>query len=155
MSGIKWTTIVQTIARRTGKITQNISTLPVVERTAPLKDVMYGGIRRRRVSIREQNDKESNGAEWQFSDCLHYDFEDGLTVPLHHHSLHEWHEGELEVSWMEYPDHSHDEDIETDENKERNPQWFIWSCCEKDGEVEPCESGRHEEPTERYRRAKH
>lgn len=43
--------------------------------------------------------------------------------------------------WIDWDDSQGPED--TVYNQEEYPTGFMWTCCEKSGDEEPCEKGRH------------
>ncbi len=64
--------------------------------------------------------------------------------------------GELEVDDDAWPDHDENVHgtIDTDAMRKTYPENFIWSCCDLDGTVDGCQTGRHEEKSKMYRRVK-
>jgi len=62
----------------------------------------------------------------------------------------------MEVDWDGDFWADHDEDchgpIDNESNREEYPEGFIWTCCDKNGEVEGCKIGRHREEPETVKR---
>ena len=45
--------------------------------------------------------------------------------------------------WADHDENCHGT-IDTDEMREVNPEGFVWDCCDKPGDEEGCQRGRHQ-----------